>query len=312
VKKMGPRPAPLQNKLVARRGSSAAISSSQSKLIAQLGLIIDGSPRMTAQRKLAKKITNSPTMVSRRSEYEALSQGRQYFVQRIENTTQDQATETKEEIDGKDFQNNPATEAIGKLLSYATEVELDAMLGNVSEDDNKENELLENEPQVQLRERERPLQLAKTKDKPRHPGRYTTHPTYGGRTYHHRIGGVGKRTTKFSGPIVYVRGGRKATPKVPYKRKNDAAGHLIAHSFGGPPKFIGNFVAMNKLVNSAGGDWGKMESYIRNRLKVKSTSAYMSVSPNYPNPNSKRPDSIRVTVHFNRNPKKKSWDIQTP
>jgi hypothetical protein len=208
-----------------------------------------------------------------------------------------------------------ADEAIDQLLSYATEAELDAMISGEQVADEGEEELAadtqqEDEP-VQARLLATPL-VQRVKQQPKHPGRYQATTAHGGRTYYHRIDPVTKRTTKFSGPLVYVKGGRVGTPKVAYKRKNDAAGHLIAHSFGGPPKYTGNFVAMDSYINGAGGDWGKMEHYIRQRLKAKSTAAYMSVTPLYANGTSKRPTSIVVTAHFNRKPFKKQWTVNTP
>ncbi|MBC8754332.1 DNA/RNA non-specific endonuclease [Kordia sp. YSTF-M3] len=134
--------------------------------------------------------------------------------------------------------------------------------------------------------------------------------TVSGRKYYSRKDPTG-RVVKFAGGLKYSKAARKATPKVPYKRKNDAAGHLIAHSFGGPPKFTDNFVAMNKTINSAGGAWGKMEGYIRQRLKQKNIEVWMSVKPHYVG-KSKRPISIGVSLTFNRSPFKVKFNIATP
>ncbi len=215
-----------------------------------------------------------------------------------EEAQEEQPEETDEE---------PIDDNLAELLSYATESELDAIIGT---GDDKEDGSETTDDGTPPTVGAQPAQL--TKQTPKNPGNYTSTTAHGGRTYHHKFDGVSKRTTKFSGPLVYVQGGRKNTPKVAYKRKNDAAGHLIAHSFGGPPQFAGNFVAMNKLVNGAGGAWGQMEFYIRNRLKAANTVAYMSVTPIYPDAKSKRPTSIAVTAHFNRDPKKKKWVILTP
>jgi len=138
---------------------------------------------------------------------------------------------------------------------------------------------------------------------------YTVTPI-GGRNYYSRKDHMG-RVTKFAGSLKYHTGSRQSTPKVPYKRNNDQAGHLIAHSFGGPPKFTDNFVAMDKKVNSKGGAWGRMESYIRTRLKQSGTKVWMAVRPNYPGKN-RRPDVIRVSLTFNRSPFKVRFRIPTP
>ena len=137
-----------------------------------------------------------------------------------------------------------------------------------------------------------------------------TRSTHGGRHYYSRKDAAG-RVTKFAGGLVYTRTARKSTPKVPYKRKNDQAGHLIAHSFGGPPKFTDNFVAMNKTINSKGGAWGRMESYIRMRLQQSGIKVWMSVKPHYPGIK-KRPDRIAVSLTFNRSPFKVKFNIPTP
>lgn len=54
------------------------------------------------------------------------------------------------------------------------------------------------------------------------------------------------------GPLVYTNAKRVASAKVNYS----PSGHLIAHSFGGPSKLTENYVAKNKVINSAGGDRG--------------------------------------------------------
>ncbi|EDP97182.1 DNA/RNA non-specific endonuclease [Kordia algicida OT-1] len=132
----------------------------------------------------------------------------------------------------------------------------------------------------------------------------------GGRNYYSRKDHLG-RVTKFAGILKYHKGKRKSTPKVPYKRVNDQAGHLIAHSFGGPAKFTDNFVAMDKKVNSKGGAWGKMESYIRQRLQQKYMSVWMSVKPQYDGIK-KRPSSILVSLTFTKSPYKVRFNIPTP
>lgn len=149
------------------------------------------------------------------------------------------------------------------------------------------------------------------KTRPKHPQKYPNTHTYDGRTYYSRTDAQG-RVTKIAGSLVYTKSKRKPTPNVPYKRKGDQAGHLIAHSLGGPPKFTANFVAMKRKINSAGGDWGKMEAYIRKRLQAKNTQAWMSVKPVFANDKIKRPSEINVTVKFNRPPKEKTFNIQTP
>lgn len=144
---------------------------------------------------------------------------------------------------------------------------------------------------------------------PKHPGKYTT-TAYGGRTYYYRTD-PSKRTIKISGPLVYTKGDRKPTAKVPYKRKTDASGHLIAHSFGGPPSLTQNYVAMNKFINSAGGDWGKVEGYIRTRLKQKGIGVWMAVLPQYSGV-SKRPHEIWVRLRFNKSPYVVRFKVLTP
>ena len=136
--------------------------------------------------------------------------------------------------------------------------------------------------------------------------------THGGRDYYHHSEQTGKifRTRRMEGPIVYTATGRVATVKTKGKRKNDANGHLIAHSFGGPPKFDRNFVAMCAVVNSAGGDWGRMETYVRTRLKQKGIAAYMVTKPDYTGATCQtRPTRIHVSVYFNKSPYKVKFDI---
>jgi hypothetical protein len=141
-------------------------------------------------------------------------------------------------------------------------------------------------------------------------GGYNTH-NYGGRTYYHQSDARG-RITKYQGPLTYVQGGRVATIKTKNKRKTDQNGHLIAHSVGGDPHFALGYVAMNKQINSAGGDWGRMEGYIRSRLQQTGIMVYMAVKPNYPSATMHRPDSVRVSVYFNRSPFKVTFNINTP
>jgi hypothetical protein len=212
--------------------------------------------------------------------------------------------------DAIEEERNPEVEeAIAQLLTYASASELEAMLGPQAEEeeetDGSESESIQPKPLIQFAKQY-------TKQAPNHPKQYSGSVVHDGRKYHHKFDSTKKRYTKIAGPIRYIKDQRVATPKVPYKRKDDAAGHLIAHSMGGPPKFVGNFVAMNKTINSAGGDWGKMEACIRKRLKARNTTAYMSATPVYPNDQSKRPISIEVTVHFNRKPYKQKWIIPTP
>jgi hypothetical protein len=151
---------------------------------------------------------------------------------------------------------------------------------------------------------------AVVKTKPKHLNKYPRTHDYGDRKYYSRTDLQG-RVTKIAGPLQYTKSNRVGTLKVPYKRKGDQSGHLIAHSFGGPPKFTHNYVAMKKEINQAGGDWGKMETYIRNRLKAKNTNAWMSVQPVYANDKTKRPSEIKVTVKFNRPPTEKTFNIKT-
>ncbi|MBW4632741.1 MAG: DNA/RNA non-specific endonuclease [Iphinoe sp. HA4291-MV1] len=154
-------------------------------------------------------------------------------------------------------------------------------------------------------------EYAIVKTQPKHLRKYPIQHTHDGRTYYSRTDAQG-RVTKIAGSLVYTKSKRIGTPKVPYKRKGDHAGHLIAHSFGGPPKFTGNFVAMKKEINLAGGDWGRMEAYIRGRLKAPKTKAWMSVKPVFANDKTKRPSEINVTVKFNRQPYERTFNIQTP
>ncbi|HWS85707.1 MAG TPA: DNA/RNA non-specific endonuclease [Pyrinomonadaceae bacterium] len=141
-------------------------------------------------------------------------------------------------------------------------------------------------------------------------GNYNTH-GYGGRTYYHQVDGRG-RITKYQGPLRYVSGGRVATVPTKNKRKGDQNGHLIAHSLGGDPKFSLGYVAMKRSINLAGGDWGKMESYVRYRLQQKGIKVYMAVKPSYATATIGRPNSIRVSVYFNRSPFKVIFNIDTP
>jgi len=152
--------------------------------------------------------------------------------------------------------------------------------------------------------------IQRVKSEPNNRHNYDYEYTYNGLKFFHRLDG--KRTAKFAGPIVYTRAPRRPTPKVRYKRKTDAAGNLIAHSLGGPYNYPGNFVAMDKFINGAGGDWGKMEHYVRTKLKKKGAKGYMSAKPVYHSSKSHRPVQIIVTAHFNRSPFRKRWIIATP
>lgn len=147
------------------------------------------------------------------------------------------------------------------------------------------------------------------KKKPKHPGKYTSH-SYGGRSYYYRRDAQ-KRVVKISGPLVYTNAKRVATAKVKYKRKTDASGHLIAHSFGGPPKLTENYVAMNKAINSAGGDWGAVEGYIRTRLKQAGIAVWMAVYPEYAGVG-QRPTKISVRLRFNKSPHVVWFSVDTP
>ncbi|WP_165962893.1 DNA/RNA non-specific endonuclease [Occultella glacieicola] len=143
---------------------------------------------------------------------------------------------------------------------------------------------------------------------PKNVHKYSRH-KHDGRKYY--FAHAKNRTGKVSGPLVLVRGGRSATMKVPNKRKSDASGHLIAHSLGGPPRLLANYVAMNRKINSAGGDWGRLEQVIRDRLRVKGTKCWMSVRPVY-GANVNRPTSIVVKLRFNRSPHVMVATILTP
>ncbi|MEM6684605.1 MAG: DNA/RNA non-specific endonuclease [Bacteroidota bacterium] len=147
------------------------------------------------------------------------------------------------------------------------------------------------------------------KTQPKRLAGYTTQ-TFGGRTYYTRKDAAG-RVIKFAGSVVYTTTPRVATPDVPNKRVKDQSGHLIAHSFGGPTKMKDNFVAMNKTANSKSGSWGKMEGYIRARLKQKGIKAWMSVRPRYAG-TIKRPHNIKVSLTFNRSPYKIGFDVNMP
>ena len=68
---------------------------------------------------------------------------------------------------------------------------------------------------------------------------------------------------------------------------------------------------MNKKINSAGGAWGKMEGYVRTRLKQKGTKVWMAVKPKYDGIK-KRPIRIEVSLTFNRSPFKVRFNIPTP
>jgi hypothetical protein len=136
--------------------------------------------------------------------------------------------------------------------------------------------------------------------------------THGGHTYYHHREQIGTsyRTSRMEGPIRYHAGIRKATRKTTGKKNGYANGHLIAHSFAGPPMFAGNYVAMQAAINSAGGDWGRMETYIRRRLQQAGIAAYMVAKPGYLNTtNRQRPSEIHVSVYFNRSPYKVKFDI---
>lgn len=149
------------------------------------------------------------------------------------------------------------------------------------------------------------------KTAPKHPTHYPSTRVYGGRTYHYRTDPQG-RLEKISGPLTYTNAGRVATMKVPNKRRSDQSGHLFAHSLGGPPRLNLNYVAMNRRINSAGGEWGKMEGYIRARMKQRGTRGWMSVKPDYPRVAMKRPHRIRVRARFNRSPYVVHFLIPTP
>jgi hypothetical protein len=142
------------------------------------------------------------------------------------------------------------------------------------------------------------------------PGNYTTHP-YSNRNYFYQQDNTG-RITKYQGRLSYVKGGRSATKKTKNKRVNDDNAHLIAHSLGGNPKFALGYVAMARVINQRGGDWYRMESYIRRRLVMKNSKVYMATKPHYPTPTMKRPDYIEVSVYFNRSPYKIKFRINTP
>lgn len=147
------------------------------------------------------------------------------------------------------------------------------------------------------------------KSRPKHYTNYMKH-KHAGRNYFFRSD-ANKRVAKIAGPLVYTTTKRFPTLKVAAKRKTDASGHLIAHSLGGPPKLTHNYLAMNRFINSAGGDWGKTEAYIRDRCKVKGTKVWMSVYPRYLN-KSKRPYEIEVRLKFNKKPQNVRFLIDTP
>lgn len=210
--------------------------------------------------------------------------------------------------------------SIQELLSYGTENDVEAMISSKNLKENIPlNVGIDGQP-IQMAKEKNPRLKAMEQPPGKIAGAVKKQPSslagwktliYGGRTYFYRMD-ASARTRKIAGRIEFDSSARLATKKVGNKRKNDASGHLIAHSFGGPPTLTANYVAMSRQVNSAGGNWGIMEAYIRNRLKVPNTAAYMSVTPRYPNPSIKRPNEILVTVHFNRAPKKKRWLIPTP
>lgn len=145
---------------------------------------------------------------------------------------------------------------------------------------------------------------------PKNPLNYPTSHTHGGRTYYYRKDASG-RTVKIAGSIVHTTAKRSATRKTKNKRKNDANGHLIAHSIGGPPTLTENYVAMDRAINSAGGDWGKVEGYIRTRIQQRGTQAWMAVLPSYPNATMQRPHEIEVRLKFNRSPYSIRFKIPT-
>lgn len=147
------------------------------------------------------------------------------------------------------------------------------------------------------------------KNKPKHPHKYTKS-SYQGRHYYHATD-AGNRTVKISGALVYTTAKRQPTRNVSYKRKSDVSGHLIAHSFGGPPKLTSNYVAMSRIINAAGGDWGKVEGYIRTRLKQSGIKIWMAVIPQYTGV-SKRPSTIDIRLRFNRSPAVLHFSVPTP
>lgn len=149
-----------------------------------------------------------------------------------------------------------------------------------------------------------------TRGSPSTAGTYSTR-TYNGRTYYYKTDPQG-RIVKYQGLLAYVSGGRTATKKTRNKRVGDQNGHLIAHSLGGDPHFTLGYVAMKARINQRGGDWYRMEHYIRERLKTKGTKVYMAVKPHYPTPTLRRPDHILVSVLFNRTPFKVRFRIDTP
>ncbi|MBD2526674.1 DNA/RNA non-specific endonuclease [Nostoc sp. FACHB-133] len=212
------------------------------------------------------------------------------------------------------------TRQIVENLELFSEAQLESLEFLPEELENIESELYPNLESISLEEVAKDLEAyfdrnieevgLEVKAKPKHPNKYSTH-DYSGRTYYSRKDPQG-RVTKIAGPLKHTIGKRVGTLKVSYKRKGDQSGHLIAHSLGGPPRLDHNYVAMKREINAAGGQWGKMESYIRKRLKANGSAAWMSVEPVYKDDKNKRPIEINVTVKFNRPPKEKKYNIKTP
>lgn len=145
---------------------------------------------------------------------------------------------------------------------------------------------------------------------PKTPGNYGLVHPYQGRSYHVRKD-ADKRVTKIAGPLAYTTSKRVATKRTAYKRRRDVNFHLLAHFAGGPSDLQENYVAVDRLINSAGGDWGRIETYLRQRLRQQRIKAYGSVKPVFAG-KPKRPSAIGATFRFNTSPYKVKFNVGTP
>ena len=113
------------------------------------------------------------------------------------------------------------------------------------------------------------------------------------------------RVTHAEGPWVTTSKGQAALHRNRYQQTHaggpdrlpdDHGGHLIAASGGGTGEKL-NLVALNKVINGAGGDWGKMEADIRSLLHTRGAGAVdLKIDLQYPG-DSRRPNSIQVEVY---------------
>jgi DNA/RNA non-specific endonuclease len=137
------------------------------------------------------------------------------------------------------------------------------------------------------------------------------HHKHAGRSYWVRFDPQG-RVSKVVGNLAYTQAARAATGKVANKRKNDVSAHAIAHSLGAPPDLSENYFALDKAINSAGGDYGKMEHYLRKRMAQNGSNGYMAVNLRYPNDTIRRPHEVVTSARFNRSPSRVIFNINAP